>query len=128
MATNWKQEKETLQQLLNEKISYLEIGRRYGVSGNAVKKAIKRLGLSIEPRRNINPNETFGKGRNDVTETCIQCGKEFSHPKHLGIKRFCSKECKENYKEYDENFSYKLKDGEKVELIKYKGKRRKENY
>lgn len=52
--------KEDLEELiLKQDLSYVEIGRRYGVSGAAVKKAAKRLGIDVPKRREINPNENF---------------------------------------------------------------------
>lgn len=48
--------------LLTEKLSYSEIGRKYNVSGNAISKAAKRLGITVPYKRNINPNENFNKG------------------------------------------------------------------
>ena len=56
----WKNEKNELERLINvEHVSYEEIGRRYNVSGSAIKKAAKRLGIDIPERRKINPNENF---------------------------------------------------------------------
>lgn len=55
--------KEELEKLIfEEKLSYEEIGRRYDVSGNAIKKKAKRLGIELPKKRDINPNETFNKG------------------------------------------------------------------
>ena len=45
MKVKWENEKEHLEKMLFENISYEEIGRRYNVTGNAVKKAAKKLGL-----------------------------------------------------------------------------------
>lgn len=99
MKVNWKVEKEKLEKMISENISYEEIGRQYGVTGNAVKKAAKKLGIILPQKREINPNETFGKGKNDVSEICKVCGKEFKHPAYLGIVDFCSNECKKKYTE-----------------------------
>jgi hypothetical protein len=99
MKVNWIKEKENLGKLITENVSYLEIGRKYGVSGNAVKKAAIRLGFDIPKRREINPNETFGKGKNDVCEICKYCGKEFKHAAYLGNVDFCSDECKNKFNE-----------------------------
>ena len=54
MKVNWNIEKNNLEKMLNEKISYEEIGRYYNVTGNAVKKAAKKLGLMLEQKREIN--------------------------------------------------------------------------
>ena len=104
----WENEKNKLEQLINtEHISYEEIGRRYGVSGQAVKKAAIRLGVAIPKRREINPNEHFNKGTAETTK-CIRCGREFiKYKSHYGM--FCSPECasehkhEEAYKDFLEN-------------------------
>lgn len=61
MKVKWENEKEQLEKMLLENISYEEIGRYYNVTGNAVKKALKKLGLILEPKRKINPKEHFNK-------------------------------------------------------------------
>lgn len=100
----WKNEKNELERLINvEHVSYEEIGRRYNVSGQAVKKAAQRLGIVIPQRRKINPNEHFNKGTAEIT-FCKNCGKEFIKYKgHNG--KFCSQEYrhKEAYKDFLEN-------------------------
>ena len=104
----WKDEKKELERLINiEHVSYEEIGRKYGVTGQAVKKAAQRLGIVIPKRRKINPNEHFNKGTAE-TAICQNCGKEFVKYKgHNG--KFCSPECsheyrhKEAYKDFLEN-------------------------
>lgn len=59
-----KYDKEVLSRLiLDEKKSYEEIGRMYGITGNAVKKNAKRLGISLPKKRKINKKEHFGKGK-----------------------------------------------------------------
>ena len=59
----WKDEVEKLKEyILKDKLSYEKIGKIYGCSGSNIRKVISRLGLPIEHRRRINPNETFNKG------------------------------------------------------------------
>lgn len=59
----WIEEKEKLEHLINvEKKPYEEIGRIYNVCGNTIKKQALKLGISIKPRREKNPKETFNKG------------------------------------------------------------------
>lgn len=54
--------KEDLDTYINiQKLTYKTIGKLYGVSGNAIKKAAKRLGVYIPVRRNINLEESFNK-------------------------------------------------------------------
>lgn len=96
MKVDWEKEKDNLESLIKNGISYVEIGKRYGVTNNAVRKAARKLGI-VEERRKINEFENFGKHSNDVTDVCKECGKEFSHAKYLGVVDFCSEECKTNY-------------------------------
>ena len=80
MKVNWINEKENLEKLIKEGVSYERIGRHYEVSGNAVKKAAKKMGIELEQKREINPSETFNKGKfkggkygHDI---CPICGRE----------------------------------------------------
>ena len=52
--------------LIVEKRSYLSVGRQFGVSGNAVKKAAVKCGIHLPRRRKVNPREAFkhGSGKN----------------------------------------------------------------
>lgn len=57
---NIKYNKFDLEKLIFEdKLSYIAIGKIYGVSCNAIKKAAKKLGISLPKRREINPKEKF---------------------------------------------------------------------
>lgn len=47
--------------ILNEALSYEAIGRIYGVTGAAIKKAAKQLGINLPQRRSINECEDFVK-------------------------------------------------------------------
>ena len=91
---DWKIEKEKLSQMINDKIPYEKIGRIYNVTGNAVKKAAKRLGIILEQRRNINPSESFNKGK-IKTHFCKNCGCEFNH-KHSSSNNFVIKNVKKS--------------------------------
>lgn len=53
-----KQDLENL--IFEENLSYEAIGRLYGVSGAAVKKAAKNFGLELPSRRKVNQSERFG--------------------------------------------------------------------
>lgn len=88
MKVNWKNEKNSLERLISEGVPYERIGRQYGVTGNAVKKAAKNLGIELEHKREINPNEHFNKGKKTI-HTCLNCGKELQGSQ----KKFCSSEC-----------------------------------
>lgn len=75
MKVKWVEEKQNLERLISEGVSYEFIGRKYGVSGNAVKKAAKRLGIILQQKRSINPNEHFNKGKRSKEFYCQYCGK-----------------------------------------------------
>jgi len=96
MKVNWINEKERLEELINQKSTYEEIGRKYGVTGAAIKKAAKRLGITIEYRREINPNEHFNRGKGKV-KYCLNCGKTIKSK-----RKFCDAKCQQEYifKEY----------------------------
>lgn len=109
MESKWLKEKDELNRLINiEKVSYEEIGRRYGCSGSNIKKVAKQLGINLPQRRSINPCETFGKGtiRREI-HSCINCGKDTFN------LEFCSKECKSEYeyKQYIERWKQGLETG-----------------
>lgn len=108
----WEQEINELNRLINvEHLSYEEIGRRYGCSGNNIKKVAYRHGIKILQRRVINPKEHFNKGINKKPNKIVQCencGKLFIKRKSSGVK-YCSCKCqaqakhKITYKDFLEN-------------------------
>lgn len=105
----WINEKDELERLINiEHVSYEEIGRRYNVTGEAIKKAAKRLGINLPKRRKINPNEHFNRGT-AKTVICENCGKEFVKYKGSNGK-FCSHKCQHEYQH--KNIYQKLLDGD----------------
>lgn len=107
---NWVEEKENLYHLIVEQqISYEELGRRYNCSGAWVKKVCLALGIPISKRRNINPNETFNKGVvfNNIAN-CLNCGQEYVLYYKSG--RFCCQKCANEYK-HKQNYQ-KLIDGD----------------
>jgi hypothetical protein len=126
MKVNWESEKETLEKLIKEGVSYERIGRQYDVSGTAVKKAAKKLGIELEQKREINPNEHFNKGKHAhicgdkkkynsqaVMHICQNCGEEFEH-KGSSHNKFCSLKCQgeftrkekiNEWKEHPEHFT-----------------------
>lgn len=54
MISKWDSEKENLQKLiLEDNISYEEIGRRYGCSGTNIKKVAKKLNIQLPQRKNL---------------------------------------------------------------------------
>jgi len=99
---NWLNEKEKLQQWINDGVTYEEIGRKYGCSGENIRKQAKKLGLVMPKRRHINPLETFNKG---TGKKCMNCGK----PIGKRNSNYCSNECRQEFvynklvKEWKEN-------------------------
>lgn len=59
MTKYTKSELENL--IINEALSYEAIGRIYNVTGAAIKKAAKKLGINLPQRRSINKCEDFVK-------------------------------------------------------------------
>lgn len=60
---SWKLEKENLIKfLIDEKLSFEEVGRKYKCSGSNIRKVAQRLNIIVPPRRAVNPCETFRRG------------------------------------------------------------------
>ena len=75
-----KYNKEELENLiLIQNLPYEAIGRMYGVTGNAIKKAAIRLGIELPSRRKINPCETFNKDVSKEIKYCLNCGKQLCY-------------------------------------------------
>ena len=86
---NQDNEKENLAKLiLQDQLSYEEIGRRYGCSGANIKKVAKKLEIQIIPRRVINSSETFNKKEHK----CLNCGKILD-----SSRKFCNSTCQSNF-------------------------------
>lgn len=121
MKVKWNEEKDNIEKLIKEGVSYERIGRQYGVTGASVKKAAKKLGIELEQKRVINPNEHFNKGKyvhicgnkktyddKVTTHVCQNCGANFEH-KRSSRNKFCSLKCqgefnrKEKIKEWLDN-------------------------
>lgn len=93
----WESEKENLEKLIQDKVSYEEIGRRYGCSGANIKKQCKILGIALPSRRKISPSEHFNKGKVKVEIcTCLSCGNEFQKSRNTSGK-YCSIKCQRDY-------------------------------
>jgi hypothetical protein len=85
-----KYNKEELEDLLlTKKVSYEAAGRLYGVTGNAIKKAAKRLGITLSAKRAINPSEVEYKNNIKIDRRCKYCG----NPIDYTHKEFCSYKC-----------------------------------
>lgn len=99
---------ELVELIINQKKSYESVGRKYGVSGSAIKNAAKRFGINLEQRRLINKNETFNKNikrKAITTGICLSCGKTFVEYSSKENK-YCSVKCQHDYqhKEIYKNF------------------------
>ena len=93
MTSKWFNEKETLEQLiLIDKLSYEEIGRRYGCTGSNIKKVAQRIGIELPIKRKINPKETF----NRIKKYCLNCGKEITNY-NGSYGKFCDNKCQSEY-------------------------------
>lgn len=116
---NWELEKENLEKaILQDKISYEELGRKYGCSGANIKKQAKKLGIELPQRRKINEQEHFNKGTGKVVikdainhtnkETtkkyCLSCRKELHGSRNN--QKFCDSKCQNDYayKQYIERW------------------------
>ena len=102
-----KYNKEELENLiLVQNLSYEAIGRLYGVTGNAIKKAASRLEINLPSRRKIKPGETFNKDTSKAIRHCLNCGKELDY----SAKKYCSNDCQAQY-EYS-SYIERWKNGE----------------
>lgn len=113
--------KEDLEKLISEeKLSYEAIGKMYGVSGNAIRKAAKRLGIELPKRRAINESETFNKGISKRKDKvfCKNCGKDITH-KYGNI--YCDVHCQTEFQRREEKsmniFSLSLKNFRELIII-----------
>ena len=97
MKSKWESEKENLKQLiLVEKLSYEEIGRRYGCSGSNIKKVALRIGIDLPIRCLGNVGREPVNKNSSKKYICINCGKEFI--KSSGSTgKYCSNNCQLEY-------------------------------
>lgn len=91
MESKWESEKANLQKLVNENISYEEIGRKYNCTGSNIKKVLKRLNIKLNPKRSINSSEHFNKKEHK----CLYCGAELNTN-----RKYCNTSCQTKY-EYE---------------------------
>lgn len=96
-----KEELENL--LLTQNLAYEAVGRMYGVTGNAIKKAAKRLGIELPQRRTINSSEHFNKSKGG-RRYCINCGKELDY----SANKYCSSKCQNEFQYKDYISKWKL--------------------
>lgn len=87
--------KEELEDLvINQKLSYREVGRRYGVSDTAIKKACIRLGINVGVRK-VFPNgfNPHNKGIYKKKKKCLVCDNNCNNP----YAKYCSLQCQANF-------------------------------
>lgn len=78
--------------ILNQKMSYEQIGREQGCSGTYIRKLAIKLRIELPKRREINSKETFNKGSGKV-RYCLNCGKVLSNRQ----TKYCSNICQADY-------------------------------
>lgn len=87
MKVNWNEKKDELEQLIMSGVPYEKIGRYYGVSGNAVKKAAKKLCIELPIKRIKSDSEHFNRGTSFKRKTgyneCPNCGNLKYHTSKL---------------------------------------------
>lgn len=84
--------------IIEEKLSYEEIGRQNNMSGNGIKKMALKLGIELPKKRKINPKEKFNIGKSKDKNKCLNCGCLTKNEK------FCSNKCQAIY---NSNLNYK---------------------
>lgn len=98
MKSKWIEEKKNLENMiLNQNMSYEEIGRKYGCSGSNIKKVAIKIGINLPQRRKINESETFNKGT-EQKYYCLNCGKLLNQGTGSNYKhKFCDITCQGEY-------------------------------
>jgi hypothetical protein len=95
MSLDDKYKREDLEKLIfEEKKSYREIGRIYGVSDTYIKKVANRLGIKLRKRKNF-PKDFVPHNKGKVKKSnCLYCEKEFtgSYNKQKYCSHICSSE------------------------------------
>lgn len=100
--------------IFNEKKSYTEIGKLYGVSSTYIKKVSRKLGITLPKKKNF-PDDYIphnkGMGKKHI---CENCSKEYvCVPKN---SKFCSKDCEINYR-VKKYYEYYLENQEKFNNV-----------
>ena len=115
MKLDEKYKKNDLENMIfNEKLSYREIGRRYGVCDAYIKKICNKLEIKLTPRskfpENWRPHNTGNRQKN----TCYNCNELYlSTNKH---SKYCSKKCNIAHR-VDEKYNYYLNNQKEFEKI-----------
>ena len=98
MQSKWFNEKKNLEKLIFEdKLSYEEIGRRYGCSGGNIRKVAKQIGIELPIRNSNAGREPINKGTGKKYY-CLNCGKELNTENRDNRKhKYCSNFCQLEY-------------------------------
>lgn len=79
-----------------DKLSYEEIGRMYGCSGNNIKKVMWRLGIELPVRnKKLTGKSPINKGTGKKYH-CLNCGKDITSAKNTTHK-YCSNKCQKEH-------------------------------
>lgn len=89
----WERERKKLQELIDNGVSYEDIGRAYGCTGANIKKQAKLLGIKLKVRRKINQNETFNRKKNE--KRCENCGAILNSSRG----KYCSQKCQNEHRQ-----------------------------
>lgn len=115
MKLNGKYKKDELENMIfDEKLSYREIGRRYGVSDTYIKKICNKLEIKLTVRSNFpeswSPHNKGKKGKKE----CTNCGEQYLSTQK--DSKYCSKQCEVEYKT-NKKYEYYLNNQEEYEKI-----------
>jgi hypothetical protein len=95
-----KYNKEELEDLIfNQKMSYIKIGEKYGVSDTYIKKIANRLGIKLKVRSKFPENWKPANYNTKEKVYCLNCSKECD----VYSKKYCSAKCQQ---EYQSNLKY----------------------
>ena len=92
----WDDKIENLKNLVFvENLSYEEIGRIYGCSGNNIKKVLQRRGIEL-PIRSKNAGKEPANKSTGKRYYCLNCGIDITNAKNT-MHKFCSNKCQQEY-------------------------------
>lgn len=96
-----KYNKEELEDLIfNQKMSYIKIGEKYGVSDTYIKKIANKLGIKLKVRSKFPENWKPANYNTREKIYCLNCNKECD----VYSKKYCSAKCQQ---EYQSNLKYR---------------------
>lgn len=115
MKLNEKYKKDELENMIFvEKLSYREIGKRYGVSDAYIKKICNKLEIKLIVRSKFPESwSPHNKGKKKKKE-CVNCNELYLSTQKNS--KYCSKECEIEYKT-NKKYEYYLNNQEEYEKI-----------